>query len=168
MAASIMPPIAIKDVRIGLWRRFQNSLAIFSAVLFTLIVLAPLAAILGYLLYKGIGSVNVAFLTQTPKPVGEAGGGMANAIVGSMMILGIASLIGLPLGIGTGIYLAEFGYKKFGNVVRFTAASYVRNSYPTCSSLITAESVDVSPRKNTTVFRISPCRRSRKKYVISC
>jgi len=146
MAASTIPPTAIKDVRIGLWRRFQNSLAIFSAVLFTLIVLAPLAAILGYLLYKGIGSVNVAFLTQTPKPVGEAGGGMANAIVGSMMILGIASLIGLPLGIGTGIYLAEFGYKKFGNVVRFTAD--VLNGIPSIVIGITVYALVVVPQKH--------------------
>jgi phosphate transport system permease protein len=71
--------------------------------------------------YKGIGSINWAFLTQTTKPVGEAGGGMANAIAGSALILGIASLIGVPIGIGAGIYLAEYGRGRLGNLVRFTA-----------------------------------------------
>ncbi len=84
-------------------------------------IIIPLVAIFGYLVMKGIGSINWAFLTQTPKPVGEPGGGMANAIVGSGMILLLASLIGIPLGVGAGIYLAEFGRNKFGNAVRFTA-----------------------------------------------
>ena len=64
--------------------------------------------------YRGVGSINWAFLTQTPKPVGETGGGMANAIVGSVFILGIASVIGVPFGIGAGIYLAEFGRNRLG------------------------------------------------------
>ncbi|PYJ52767.1 MAG: phosphate ABC transporter permease PtsA, partial [Verrucomicrobia bacterium] len=62
-----------------------------------------------------------AFLTQTPKPVGEAGGGMANAIAGSAFILLLASLIGVPFGIGAGIYLAEYGRNRFGDAIRFTA-----------------------------------------------
>jgi phosphate transport system permease protein len=91
------------------------------AILTVLLVLAPLAAIFGYLVYRGLGSINWAFLTQTPKPVGEPGGGMANAIVGSMLILGIASVVGVPFGIGAGIYLAEFGRNRFGSAIRFTA-----------------------------------------------
>src|ERR1700733_7444610 len=91
------------------------------AVLTVVLVLAPLVAIFGYLVYRGLGSINWAFLTQTPKPVGEPGGGMANAIVGSMLILGIASIIGVPFGIGAGIYLAEFGRNRFGAAIRFTA-----------------------------------------------
>jgi phosphate transport system permease protein len=91
------------------------------AVLTVLLVLTPLVAIFGYLVYRGLGSINWAFLTQTPKPVGEPGGGMANAIVGSMLILGIASVIGVPFGIGAGVYLAEFGRNRFGSAVRFTA-----------------------------------------------
>jgi phosphate transport system permease protein len=83
--------------------------------------LAPLAAIFGYLLYKGIGSINYDFLTQIPKPPGEIGGGMANAIAGSAYILLLASIIGVPIGIGAGIYLAEYGRNKFGDVIRFTA-----------------------------------------------
>jgi phosphate transport system permease protein len=109
------------DDGVSLRRRLTNRLATGLAVGAVLIVLAPLIAILGYLLYRGVGSVNWAFLTQTPKPVGEAGGGMANAIAGSALILLIASSLGIPVGIGAGIYLAEYGSNQFGNVIRFTA-----------------------------------------------
>jgi len=106
---------------ISLRRRVTDHVMTGVAVLTVLLVLAPLVAIFGYLMYRGIGSINWAFLTQTPKPVGEAGGGMANAIVGSIFILGIASLIGVPFGVGAGIYLAEFGRNRFGSAIRFTA-----------------------------------------------
>lgn len=106
---------------VSLFRRIVNFAAMASAGVAALLVLVPLFLILGFLLTKGIGSVNWAFLTQTPKPVGEAGGGMANGIVGTFMILGIASLIGIPWGIAGGIYLSEYGRNKFGNVIRFTA-----------------------------------------------
>src|SRR6266576_1798635 len=98
------------------------------AVLTVVLVLLPLGAIFAYLIYKGAGSINWAFLTQTPKPVGEPGGGMANAIVGSMVILAIASLMGVPLGIGAGIYLSEYGRNRYGDVVRFV--SDVLNGVP--------------------------------------
>lgn len=107
--------------RISLRRRLTDRIMTLVAMLTVLIVLAPLTAIFGYLMYRGIGSINWAFLTQTPKPVGEPGGGMANAIVGSMFILGIASVIGVPFGVGAGIYLAEFGRNRFGSAIRFTA-----------------------------------------------
>lgn len=86
-----------------------------------LIVTAPLFLILGTVVYRGLPGLNWAFLTQLPKPVGETGGGVANAIVGSLEILALASVIGVPLGIGCGIYLAEYGRNKWGNMVRFTA-----------------------------------------------
>jgi len=109
-----MPPIS--------WRRRITDHAMTGvAVLTVLLVLTPLVAIFGYLVYRGMGSINWAFITQTPKPVGEPGGGMANAIVGSMLILGIASVIGVPFGIGAGVYLAEFGRNRFGSAIRFTA-----------------------------------------------
>ena len=72
-------------------------------------VLTPLFAILSYLVIKGVGAINWEFLTNTPQPVGEPGGGMGNAILGSGSILGIASLIGVPLGIGAGIYVWNSG-----------------------------------------------------------
>jgi phosphate transport system permease protein len=92
------------------------------AVLSTVLVVAPLVAIFVYLLYKGASSLRLSFFTQIPKPVGEVGGGMANAIVGSAILLGIASLIGVPVGIGGGIFLAEFGRgTKLADAIRFTA-----------------------------------------------
>jgi len=106
---------------ISLWRRGVNSCATLAAAAAVVLVLLPLGAVFGYLVYKGIGSINWAFLTQIPKPVGEEGGGMANAIAGSAFILLIASVMGVPIGIGAGIYLAEYGRNQFGNVIRFTA-----------------------------------------------
>jgi phosphate transport system permease protein len=106
---------------ISLWRRSKNHAATGAAVLAVILVLLPLGAVFGYLVYKGIGSINYSFLTQIPKPVGEPGGGMANAIAGTALILLIASAIGVPIGIGAGIYLAEYGRNRFGDLVRFTA-----------------------------------------------
>ena len=102
-------------------RRITNSFATFSAIAAVVLVLAPLFAIFAYLVYKGVGAINWAFLTQTPKPVGEAGGGMANAIGGTCLILLIASSFGVPIGIGAGIYLSEYGRNRFGDLIRFTA-----------------------------------------------
>lgn len=118
-----MPKVAQNGpvLQINLRRRLTDYLMTGIAVGTVVVVLAPLIAIFGYLVYRGIGSINWAFLTQLPKPVGETGGGMANAIMGSIFILGIASVIGVPLGIGAGIYLAEFGRNRFGSVIRFTA-----------------------------------------------
>jgi phosphate transport system permease protein len=106
---------------ISLRRRLTDQVMTGAAILTVILVLAPLIAIFGYLVYRGIGSISWDFLTKTPKPVGEPGGGMANAIVGSLMILGIASVIGVPFGVGAGIYLAEFGRNRLGSVIRFTA-----------------------------------------------
>ncbi|MBV8050821.1 MAG: phosphate ABC transporter permease PstA [Acidobacteriaceae bacterium] len=106
---------------LSIWRRGKNVAATFGAAAAVLLVLLPLIAIFGYLVYKGIGSLNWDFLTQIPKPVGEPGGGMANAIAGTCLILLIASCIGVPIGIGAGIYLAEYGRNRFGDLVRFTA-----------------------------------------------
>lgn len=106
---------------ISLRRRATNAAVTLAAVTALLLVLLPLIAIFGYLVYRGIHSLNWAFLTQTPKPIGEAGGGMANAIAGSALILLIASGLGVPVGIGAGIYLAEYGRNRLGNLIRFTA-----------------------------------------------
>jgi phosphate transport system permease protein len=92
------------------------------AILSTILVVAPLLFIFGYLIYKGASSLDLAFFTQIPKPEGETGGGMANAILGSGILLAVASAIGIPLGIGGGIFLAEFGRgTKLAEAVRFTA-----------------------------------------------
>ncbi|MDP9051445.1 MAG: phosphate ABC transporter permease PstA [Acidobacteriota bacterium] len=110
-------------VRLNTARRyFVNHLVTALAVLSTLLVVAPLVAILAYLLYKGASSLNLAFFTHIPAAVGEPGGGMANAIAGSGVILGMASLMGIPVGIAAGVYLAEFGRGRLlATAVRFTA-----------------------------------------------
>jgi phosphate transport system permease protein len=129
-----MPPIS--------WTRRITDYAMTAAAFATvLLVLAPLIAIFGYLLYKGVQSLNWGFLTQIPKPEGEAGGGMANGIVGSMMILAVASLIGVPLGIGAGVYLAEYGRNRLGDAIRFT--SDVLNGVPSIVIGIVAFSIVV-------------------------
>ncbi len=122
MPEKTMLPADFADVPISLWRRGLNLLVTVSAAGAVLLVLLPLGAVFGYLLFRGLGSINWAFLTQIPKPPGEPGGGMANAIGGSVYILLIASTFGVPLGIGAGIYLSEYGRgTRFGNMVRFTA-----------------------------------------------
>lgn len=128
------------------WRRLANHGATAFAILTAILVLVPLMAIFAYLVIKGVGAINWAFLTQTPKPVGEVGGGMANAIVGSGVILLISSLIGIPLGIGSGIYLAEYGRNKVGDMVRFTAD--VLNGVPSIVIGIAAYSLVVVPQKH--------------------
>src|SRR5271155_228931 len=131
---------------IALRRRITDHVMTGVAVLTVILVLVPLFAIFAYLVYRGIGSINWAFLTQTPKPVGEAGGGMANAIVGSGFILALASILGVPLGVGAGIYLAEYGRNRFGDVIRFTAD--VLNGVPSIVIGIVAYSIVVLTQKH--------------------
>ena len=83
-------------------------------------VVSILFLILGYLIWNGGKSLSWNFFTQLPKPVGETGGGMANAIVGSLKLLMLAALMGLPVGLLAGVYLAEFGGKTFSFVIRYT------------------------------------------------
>jgi len=137
--SEVVPPISWR-------RRFTDHFMTGVAVLTVVLVLVPLFAIFAYLVYRGVGSVNWAFLTQTPKPVGEAGGGMANAIVGSAFILALASILGVPLGVGAGIYLAEYGRNRLGDVIRFTAD--VLNGVPSIVIGIVAYSIVVLYQKH--------------------
>jgi phosphate transport system permease protein len=144
---ALAPPKQVEMPSIGIGRLIMDRLMTFLSFLAMALVLAPLIAIFGYLLYKGIGSINLDFLTQTPKPVGEVGGGMANAIAGSAVILGLASLVGVPIGIGAGIYLAEYGRGgRFGSIVRFT--SDVLNGVPSIVIGIVAYAVVVIRQKH--------------------
>jgi len=102
-------------------RTVTNHAATAVAATLSALVVSTLVAIFAYLAIKGATSLNWSFLTQTPKPVGEVGGGMANALIGSVIILLIASVLGLPVGIGAGIYLAEYGQNPLGQAIRFTA-----------------------------------------------
>ena len=132
-------------------RTFVDHLATGLAILATLLVVTPLIAIFVYLIYKGASSLNLAFFTQIPKPEGETGGGMANAIVGSGVLLGIASLLGVPIGIGGGIYLAEFGRgTRLANAIRFTAD--VLNGVPSIVMGIAAYSLVVVPMHHYSAF----------------
>jgi phosphate transport system permease protein len=116
-----MPPIRASKANTTT-RMIADHAMTFCAVGGTILVLVPLAAILFYLIYKGASSLNFAFFTQIPKPVGEQGGGMANAIVGSGVVLSLASLIGIPVGIAGGVYLAEYGAGTWmGAIIRFVA-----------------------------------------------
>ena len=99
-------------------------LTYLAAILATL----PLLLILAHLLRKGASSLSLAFFTHMPRPVGETGGGMANAIVGTLVLIGIASVIGLPIGIGAGLYLAEKKSTPLAYTVRFL--SDVLNGLP--------------------------------------
>lgn len=135
----LVPPISLR-------RRVTDHLMTGLAILTVVLVLAPLVAIFSYLVYRGASSINWAFLTQTPKPVGEEGGGMANAIAGSVFILGIASIIGVPFGVGAGIYLAEFGRNRFGSAIRFTAD--VLNGVPSIVIGIVAYAIVVLYQKH--------------------
>jgi phosphate transport system permease protein len=143
-------PAQLPVQQISLYRRVTDHVMTGAAVLTVVLVLAPLVAIFGYLVYRGVGSIDWAFLTQTPKPVGESGGGMANAIVGSMFILGIASIIGVPFGVGAGIYLAEFGRNRFGSAIRFTAD--VLNGVPSVVIGIVAYSIVVLKQGHFSAF----------------
>lgn len=138
-ALHAVPPIALR-------RRITDYVMTGVAVLTVILVLVPLFAIFAYLVYRGVGSINWAFLTQTQKPVGEAGGGMANAIVGSAFILALASILGVPVGVGAGIYLAEYGRNRFGDVIRFTAD--VLNGVPSIVIGIVAYSIVVLTQKH--------------------
>ena len=85
------------------------------------VAVLALLLILGYLVAKGASSLDWSFFVKNPVPAGQSGGGVANAIVGTMIIVGLAALIGLPIGIGTGLYLAEYGSGRLGWTVRFVA-----------------------------------------------
>ncbi|MBI1815652.1 MAG: phosphate ABC transporter permease PstA [Deltaproteobacteria bacterium] len=131
-------------------RRLINLAAQALAVVCTIAVLTPLLLIFGYLLTKGVTSLNFDFFTQLPKPVGETGGGMANAIVGTMVLIGLASALGLPVGVLTGVYLAEFGYGRFGWAVRFCAD--VLNGVPSIVIGIFAYTLIVLPTKTFSAY----------------
>ena len=111
-AASMYPPLR---------RRVVNVVMLVLTGAAALLVVSVLLFILGYLIWNGARSLNWAFFTKLPAPVGQTGGGMANAIVGSLKLLLLASVIGVPVGVLGGVYLAEFGRRPLTSVVRYTA-----------------------------------------------
>jgi phosphate transport system permease protein len=102
-------------------RRVTNTIAIGMCSAAAFAAAGVLLLILGYVLSKGAGALNVDFFTQLPKPVGEPGGGIKNSIVGSLIVVGLAAAIAIPTGIGAGIYVSEYAGTAIASVVRFTA-----------------------------------------------
>ncbi|MEA2163364.1 MAG: phosphate transport system permease protein [Thermoanaerobaculia bacterium] len=124
-----------------LFSRFFETLCALAVI----IALIPLAMILFYVIKEGFGALNVDFFTRMPKPVGESGGGMANAIMGTLILIGIAALFAVPIGCLCGIHLAEFPGTKFSSVVRFAAD--VLNGVPSIVIGIFAYGILVLPVK---------------------
>jgi phosphate transport system permease protein len=132
------------------WRKFVSNFMMTMTGLCALISVSVLFFILGYLVYNGGTSINWAFFTQLPKPVGESGGGMANAIVGSGKLLFAASLFGVPIGFLGGVYLAEFSGSFFASVVRYAAD--LLNGVPSIVIGIFAYAMVVLPFKHFSTF----------------
>jgi phosphate transport system permease protein len=133
-----------------IWRKSLNALMLTLTGVAALVVVSVLFLILGYLLWNGGKSLNLGFFTQLPKPVGETGGGMANAIVGSLKLLALAALLGLPIGLMAGVYLAEFGGKTFSFVIRYTTD--LLNGVPSIVIGIFAYTLAVLPVKHFSAF----------------
>ncbi len=128
------------------WRKFLSNFMLTMTGVCAFVSVAILFLILGYLVFNGGKSVNWAFFTKLPKPVGESGGGMANAIVGSAKLLLASSLIGVPIGFLGGVYLAEFSGAGVASVVRYAAD--LLNGVPSIVIGIFAYSIAVLPFKH--------------------
>ena len=132
------------------WRKLVNFIMLSLTGLCALFTVSALFFILGYLVWYGGTSLNWAFFTKLPVPVGETGGGMANAIVGSGKLLLLASLVGIPIGLLGGVYLAEFGGRTFSFVVRYTTD--LLNGVPSIVIGIFAYTMIVIPMKHFSAF----------------
>jgi phosphate transport system permease protein len=102
-------------------RKIEDRTVGLLCLLATLLAVIPLASVLFYVVGQGIGGLSLEFFTDLPRPVGEPGGGMGNAIVGTLQLVGLACALGIPVGVMAGIYLSEFGDNRFAQVVRFCA-----------------------------------------------
>lgn len=132
------------------YRKFKSALVSALCVLCAVLVISPLALILFHLLKEGLGALNWDFFTKLPKPVGEKGGGMANAIVGSVVLLFLAFLVGAPIGVLGGIYLAEHGNARVNAFIRFGAD--ILNGVPSIVWGMTAYALAVVPFKSFSAY----------------
>ena len=103
------------------WRRFLSHLIVGLCGLAVLLALVPLAFVLFYVLTQGLTSLNLGFFTEMPKPVGEAGGGMANSVVGTLIVVSLGAAFAIPIGIVSGIYASEYAGTRLASAVRFAA-----------------------------------------------
>jgi phosphate transport system permease protein len=131
-------------------RRFINGFMLTLSGLCTILVVSVLFFILGYLLFHGASSINWNFFTQLPKPAGETGGGMANAIVGSGKVLLLATCIGVPIGFLAGVFLAEYSGKKFAFLIRYVVD--LLNGVPSIVIGIVAYAIVVKPMHHYSAF----------------
>ena len=120
LAPAFHPRLRVSD-GVRRWRNFKSGLVSALCVLGSIAVVTPLALVLGYLIFKGAGSLNWDFFTKTPAPVGEAGGGVAHAIGGTFLLIALASAVGVPVGVLGAIYLTEYARPAFAGRVRFAA-----------------------------------------------
>jgi phosphate transport system permease protein len=126
-------------------RSAKNWFMTFLMLAATIAVLLPLVMIFFHIVKMGISSINLDFFISIPKPTGESGGGMANGMLGSLVLIAMASVIGLPIGIFGAIYLAEYGGTRFSNVIRFAAD--VLNGIPSIITGMVAYALIVVPMK---------------------
>lgn len=126
-------------------RSAKNWFMTFLMLAATIAVLLPLVMIFFHIIKMGISSISLDFFTSIPKPTGESGGGMANGMLGSLVLIAMASVIGLPIGIFGAIYLAEYGGTRFSNVIRFAAD--VLNGIPSIITGMVAYALIVVPMK---------------------
>jgi phosphate transport system permease protein len=126
-------------------RKIKSTVMTTISILCAAVVIVPLFIILFYTIKQGISSINWSFFTQMPKPAGETGGGMANALVGTSILIGLGSIIGIPVGIFSGIYLSENDSSLFARSVRFLAE--VLNGIPSIVIGIVAYIILVLPMK---------------------
>lgn len=144
--------MSVKYQRLG-YRRAYGSLGTALALGCAALAAGALLAILGYVVVQGIGAVNWAFLTQLPHPVGVPGGGVGNGILGTIIIIGIATLMAVPIGLLTGIYLALFGRGAIPEALRFL--SDVLSGVPSIAIGLFAYAVLVAPLKHFSAFSAS-------------
>ena len=104
-----------------LWRRVLSHLVIVACGVSVVVALVPLAFVLFYVISQGVTSLSLAFFTETPRPLGESGGGMAHSIVGSMIVTGLGAVFAIPIGIMSGIYAAEYSASPVASAARFAA-----------------------------------------------
>ena len=149
------------------WRKFVSGFMLTMTGVCALVAVSVLFFILGYLVYHGGRSINWDFFTKLPTPVGETGGGMANAIVGSAKLLLLASLLGVPIGFLGAIYLAEFSGSKVAFVVRYAAdllngvPSIVIGMPPMRRRIARRRSITAPTQVSTPTTKPSCCMRSR-------
>ena len=125
------------------WRRFVSGLFVSACGLAVLLALVPLALILFFVVSQGVQSLNLEFFTALPKPVGEPGGGMLNAFVGTLILIGLAGLMAIPIGVISGVYMSEYSGTRLATAVRFSADTL--NGVPSIVIGVFAYTVAVLP-----------------------